>query len=137
MKRGGPLKRTSTISSGQRAPLRSRSAKRSKVMRETRAPQVRELIESGVRCQVSPILERAGIRLLRCGGQITGLHERRKRSSGGSLVNPENTIPACSWCNGFIEDEPELVRELTGTALVVREGDPEWGDLGSRNDRFR
>lgn len=36
-----------------------------------------------------------------------------------------------------MRDEPDLVREHTGTALVVREGDEEWESLSKRHDRFR
>lgn len=117
----------------KRTQLRKRSPKREKFMREERAPMVRALVEAGVRCEIGPVLNRAGIPT-QCQGHISGMHERRKRSAGGSLTNLRNLIPACSWCNGFIEDEPELVRERTGTTLVVREGDDEYESLGARND---
>jgi hypothetical protein len=80
------------------------------------------------------MFEEAGLEI-RCAGRIQGLHERRKRSAGGSLVNPENLIPACNWSNGFVEDQPALIRDLFGQALVVREGDEDWERLGARNDR--
>lgn len=141
-----PLKRTKGLSRGEglkrgdsqlkRTQIKGRSDKRAKFMRETRAPAVAELREQGITCKVSPILEAAGLGGYGCTGLVTGLHERRKRSSGGSLINPCNLIPACSWCNGLIEDEPELIRTYTGTSLVVREGDEEWDALGARNDRI-
>lgn len=124
LKPGGPLKRS---------PLKSRSDERAKFMREVRAPLVAAMVETGVTCQIAPILREAGIPAL-CERSISGLHERRKRSSGGSLVNSKNLIPACSWCNSFIEIEPKLVRELTGDRLVVRSSDPEWEELSSAGD---
>lgn len=141
--RKAPLKRTEmkrkvpvNTDRKPRAPLAQRSKKRTKHMRGERAPQVKALIEAGARCEVCPILQAAGIPI-RCGGVIGGLHERRKSSSGGSRSAPANTLPACNHGNGFLEDEPALVRERTGTALVVREGDPEFEELGARAWRER
>ena len=102
------------------------------------------------RCEVGPILD-AGLASCRaagapvphdvahhrCTGHMGGLHERRKAKAAGSLSNPANLLRACNLCNGLIESEAGWVRQWTGTALVVREGDPEWADLSSRLDRFR
>jgi len=87
----------------------------------------------GRRCEVGPILAAAGIPNPNCTGEIEGLHERRKRSSGGSLINLKNLVPSCNSCNGRIEDEPEM-RILCGAALVLREGDEEWDEVGARQD---
>lgn len=114
--------------------LRSRSKKRSAMMKEVRVPLIESLIRSGVGCLICPLLQDESIST-NCAG-IQGLHERRKRSSGGSLINPLNLIPACNWSNGFIEDNPKLIRDLFGQVLVVREGDEDWEQLGSRNDRY-
>jgi len=119
----------------KRTPLKQRSEKRTEFMQETRAPTVGALALAGVRCQIGPLLDQVGLGG-QCGGVISGLHERRKRSSGGSLTNPLNLIPACSWCNGQVEDQAGPIRELTGDMLVVREGDPEWEQLGARQDRY-
>lgn len=120
----------------KRSPLRYRSNKRAKHMRTSRAPMVAEAVASGRYCEVCPILAAAHIPTL-CGRHISGFHERRKSSAAGSRENPANLLAACSWGNGFIEDEPELVRERTGDALVVREGDPEWEALSARAWRLR
>lgn len=133
MKRSGPLKRTPLARGSSQlsraTPLRPRSTKRSSFMAQTRAPAVAELAEAGARCQIAPVLLAGGIRPIRCSGGVEGLHERRKRSSGGSLVTAANLIPACNWCNGWVEDHPTEAHELE---LVVREGDPEWAELGRR-----
>lgn len=102
-------------------------------MATDRAPRVQRLVEAGVGCLIGPLLDTAGVDV-RCRGIVEGLHERRKRSAGGSLVNPENLIPACNVCNGWIEVEPGDARYLFGSVLVVREGDPEWDRLGRRAD---
>jgi hypothetical protein len=122
-----PLRRTGR--------LRSRSEERATLMREQRAPEVERLRQTGGTCLIGPLLRGAGIDI-GCRGAVEGLHERRKRSAGGSLVNKQNLIPACNRCNGWIEDEPAAARDLFGTALVVREGDPEWLELGRRKDRL-
>ena len=102
-------------------------------MREDRRPRIEAIVAAGVGCLICPLLVEAGV-TVRCAGRVEGLHERRKRSSGGSLVNPENLIPSCNWSNGWVEDEPRLARELFGSVLVVREGDAEWPSLGRRAD---
>lgn len=119
----------------KRTRIQARSKSRAKLMRTVRVPTIVEMIEAGRRCEVGPILMDAGLMPF-CTGRIEGLHERRKRSSAGSLVNPENLIPSCNRCNGFVEEAPAAVRDLTGTRLIVREGDPEWPELGSRGDRL-
>lgn len=141
MKRGGPLKRKTPLKSKsglggssdlKRTPLKSRSKKRSKFMKEERVPLIQAMIEADQRCELGPILAAVGIDS-GCTGQIEGLHERRKRSAGGSLSNLSNLRGSCNRCNGGLEDNPEW-KDATGTLLVVREGDPEWHQLGSRND---
>jgi hypothetical protein len=104
-------------------------------MRDVRAPQVRALRAAGARCELGPVIAAAGGRS-GCTGRVEGMHERRKRSAGGSLVNPRNLMASCNRCNSFVECEPKQIRELTGTALVVREGDAEWDELGARSDHL-
>jgi hypothetical protein len=113
--------------------LRRRSAKREAVYAEHRRPLIRALNERGVGCLICPLLVEAGV-FTHCAGVIEGLHERRKRSAGGSLVNPSNLIPCCNWANGWVEDHPAEARDWFGSLLVVREGDPEWEVLGRRSD---
>ena len=138
MKRSGPPARKTPLKAGsgglKRSRLRPRSEKREALYAEDRRPRIERLVADGVGCLIGPLLADARLGT-QCSGRIEGLHERRKRSAGGSLVNPENLIPACNRCNGWVEDEPELARSLFGTALVVREGDDEWDRLGAREDR--
>lgn len=60
------------------------------------------------------------------------LHELRKRSSAGSILNKDNCIPACTSGNHAVEKWPIQAR---AAGLVIREGDPEWDALSVRNDR--
>jgi len=101
-------------------------------MATDRVPYIKALVEAGVGCEICPMLAEAGLET-HCAGRIEGLHERRKRSSGGSLTNRANLVPACNWGNGWVEENPDLARGF-GAALVVREADPEWTRLGARED---
>lgn len=104
-------------------------------MRTSRIPTIEAMVAAGRRCEVCPLLMAAGIPGVRCTGRIEGLHERRKSGAGGSRVNPANLVPACNLGNGLIEDEAGRVRARLGDRLIVREGDPEWDQLGRRRDR--
>ncbi len=118
--------------SGRLAP---RSAARSKQMKEDRVPLVLAYIEAGITCEISPVLEDLGISH-HCAHEIGGLHERRKSGTGGSRVNRANLVPACNWCNGFLEDAVGSDRVLIEDSfLVVREGDSEWEQLSKRRDK--
>lgn len=93
------------------------------------------LAVEGVRCEVCPELARAGVVVPGGCSGLGGLHERRKRSSAGSVEHAPNLIPCCNQANGlFIEDQPARARELVGTWLVLREGDPEWEQCGRNVD---
>jgi hypothetical protein len=115
--------------------LKPRSEKRKKLYAEDRRPYVEALLAAGVGCELGPILAELGIRR-RCAGRLEGLHERRKRSAGGSLTNRANLVPACNLCNGYLEDAVGADRELIEgcDALVVREGHPEYVRLGAKTD---
>lgn len=127
------LKRSEMRRSGALAP---RSDKRRKHMAEERVPLVKALIEAGFGCEIGPVFAEAGIPNPDCSGHIQGMHERRKSGQGGSRTNRYNLVPACNSCNSLVETVGnDLLREVTGDALVVIEGDPEWERLGARHDR--
>lgn len=124
LKSGGELKRTE---------LKKRSEKRQRVMQDDRIPLIKQLVEAGFGCEIGPVLEHYGEADARhCRGRIEGIHELRKRSDGGSLVNRDNLVPACNFCNGWVEDHPAKAREI---GLVIRAGDPDYERLGARHDR--
>lgn len=142
MKRSGPPARRKGLGSGARSPgsapqrpraLRSRSPAAAG-RQASRVALVRELVAAGVRCEIGHVVAAAGIAPFRCTGRIGGIHERRKRSSSGSVSIGRNLIPACNWCNGWVEDNAGPARDLFGSWLVLREGDPEWEALGIRSE---
>jgi hypothetical protein len=143
--RKAPLKRTgfkrkAPVNTARKArkPLPTRSKKRVKHMGTDRVPLVKQLVAEGVTCRVCPILAVGGIET-HCAGVIQGLHERRKSSAGGSRVNPKNLVPSCNWGNtAGIEDAVGWHREFVEkhSGLVVREGHPEWEELGARQDKL-
>ena len=112
--------------------------------REERRRLVNALIQAGLwECQIGPVLRRAyfdeafasRVRSadVDCLDGPSGIHERRKRSSGGSLTVLANLMPACTWHNQWVEREPELAHRL---GLVVRPGDHEWFLLGRDRGGF-
>lgn len=46
----------------------------------------------------------------RCLGYAEHLHELKKRSRGGDILDPANCVPACDPCNGAVEDYPAEAR---------------------------
>lgn len=68
----------------------------------------------------------------RCYGPLT-FHHRRKAGAAGAYVEA-NGATTCLTHNVWIEDEPEAAKAVL-PFLVVREGDPEWDQLGARAAR--
>lgn len=109
--------------------------------RAERRALVKALIDAGLwECQIGVTLQRVMFdgnshaidpADVPCIGEPSGLHERRKRSSGGSLTLLANLLICCSHHNQWCEREPLIAH---GLGLVVRPGDREWflcgGDRG-------
>ena len=134
--RSGPPARRARLDRG--APLRPRSTKADAAARR-RSALVQRLAAEGVRCEVGHVLAAAGVTPFRCSGALQGIHERRKRSSAGSLEVADNLVPSCNWCNGWIEDRlPILLADdpdrwaPVAAFLVLRPGDPGFDDAGVR-----
>lgn len=129
-----------------RTPLRRRSDAKRRAQAERIALAHQYLAEGRDQCEIQAWLRLAwwswsmaehGLGTMRAletqirvcsGSRIGGLHERRKRSAGGSLTNRQNLIPACNSCNQWVENYP-LEARLIG--LVVRAGDDEWEELAA------
>lgn len=69
-----------------------------------------------------------------CAGVLTYQH-RRKASAQGAY-NVANGATLCWFHNGWVETEPDAAK-LADPYLVVRDGDPEWEQLGRRAERGR
>lgn len=117
---------------------RTRVKARSDERRELNYPAfVESYLAWHQKCEVGPIIESlSGDPVVvpstdgwHCRRKPSGLHHLRKRSAAGALTNPANVVACCSPCNSWIEDHPALAY---GLRLVVREGDPEWDNLGAR-----
>lgn len=89
------------------------------------------LLQSAERSEVE--VQRITDGFLACQREPSGLHERRKRSSQGSLTVLANLMPACSPCNLWVENHPEIAHSL---GLVSRPGDHEWFMLGADRGGF-
>jgi hypothetical protein len=74
------------------------------------------------RCEIGYVLSISGVadaaRFYHdyCSGRVEGIHERCKRSAGGSLTDPVNLMSACDNCNMWVENNPDLAKSL---GLVV------------------
>lgn len=109
--------------------MRPLSAKRQRLQRR-RVALVRVMLAEDPYCDLGPTIELADGGH-RCAGEAIGLHERRKRSSLGSLLNRANLRRCCAPCNSWVEENPRLAHML---GLVVRPGDREWHDLARGRD---
>ena len=64
-------------------------------------------------CEVGLILQSNKVKGWKnCRRYAEGVHERKKRSQGGSLTDPANLMSACNVCNGWVEDNPKEARRL-------------------------
>lgn len=79
------------------------------------------------RCEVGRRISSVDCTYRDCRGRANGLHHRRKKSSQGALMEPDNVLRCCDPCNGWVEDHDARAHKA---GLVVREGDPDWDRLG-------
>lgn len=127
-----PLKRT---------PIRRRSTKKARTDR-ARSAFVAEMLAQSPWCEIGLTFDHALIHgeplteddwttvsraLAGCQRRAVTLHELRKRSDTGSVLNEDNCLRACAPCNSWVEDHPRLAHDL---GLVIRRGDPQWASLG-------
>ncbi len=110
MKRSGPIQR--------KTPLRSVSKKRQKLNRQ-RAQMVKTELEDRPDCEAGPVIseflksyysENAAFwfdRKTPCYGRASELHEPLRRSQGGSIVDPDNTVAICRRCHDWVHANPD------------------------------
>lgn len=120
-----PLTRKSALRSNSvltRTPLKNGGALRAVGSRKKReiaetSEFRKEYLATIPDCEIGPlILEKRYTGYRNCTKRATCLHERKKRSQGGSLVDPVNLMASCTFCNGWVEDHPAMARSL---GLVV------------------
>lgn len=106
MKRGQPLRSASTL---RRTAIRAVSAK-ARARQRARADVLRQLVDArGAWCEA--LLD--GCDRIACDG-----HELKRRSQGGSTVDPDNVLLLCRPCHRYVTEHP---------AEAVRIGLAKWG----------
>lgn len=96
----------------RRTGLRPRSKKTERTYRTERRPLVAEILAERPWCEIRFDAD--------CTGRSTCVHEKRKRSQGGSLTDRSNLMASCAHCNSVIEDHPVEAHER---GFVIWRGD--------------
>lgn len=149
---GAPVPKGKPKTKARRKPMRWKSEKRAAEAEAEEA--VRQVVfrRDGHRCVLDKFAGTAvyewvtldstvGPRLITyeipaCSGRLEFGH-RRKASAGGAYV-PANGWATCSAHNQWVENQPDAARAVGGETpwwLCVREGDPDWDQLGRRANR--
>lgn len=115
VKRGGPLKTRKPLKAGtKRLKAKTRIApigrRKKREIKDTAAWRRRYLAQSPY-CEIGPVLTNHSVEN-DCTRTATCLHERKKRSQGGSLTDPVNLLRSCEFCNPFLEEIPEVAHGL-------------------------
>jgi hypothetical protein len=133
MRRGKPLLTRTPLAA--KNPLRTKkrpntlSQRRKAEISDTKAARA-EYLATHPHCEIGYAMSRSPnpeiTRHYRgtCWGEATEVHERKKRSQGGSLIDPVNLMSACSPCNGWVENFPDLAEELG--CVVKSTQDPQY-----------
>lgn len=73
--------------------MRAVSLKRQRLLRQRR--------------KLTDAMKREGfVQCAMCGGRADDLHELVSRARGGSITDPENTVPLCRPCHSRVTTEP-------------------------------
>ena len=84
---------------------------RRKYLASHQACQGPTYMRTDVGCTELQLLQRAKA-AGRCLGIATELHEKKKRSRGGSPIDAANVVPLCRRCHEFTERYPVLATKL-------------------------
>jgi 5-methylcytosine-specific restriction endonuclease McrA len=103
MQRGAPLKRTGS--------LRPRSKKKSAEYVERRKI-VSRLLGERPYCEACPVFARHDEVSLYNRKASVDIHELKRRSQGGSILEEDNLMAVCRECHDRIGHEPKLAIEL-------------------------
>lgn len=102
MKRGKPLKRT---------PLAKRSEKMQSKYKE-RVPLVKRLLKERPWCEACPVFAVHDNLAVYIRRPSVDIHELKRRSQGGSILDESNLIAVCRQCHRRIGDSPQLAFDL-------------------------
>jgi hypothetical protein len=102
MKRGKPLKRT---------PLAKRSQKMKDTYKE-RVPLVKKLLGERAWCEACPIFAKHDGVITYTRRPSVDIHEVKRRSQGGSILEESNLMAVCRECHRRIGNHPQLAFDL-------------------------
>jgi|TARA_Y100000034_G_scaffold60735_1_gene73773 5-methylcytosine-specific restriction endonuclease McrA len=109
VKRNEPLKRGKPLKRG--GSLRPRSKKKSKQYVERRKTVSRLLAERPY-CEACPVFAVHDEVTLYTRRASVDIHELKRRSQGGSILDDENLLAVCRECHDRIGNHPKLAIEL-------------------------
>ena len=109
MKRGGPLKRSGPLK--RTGSLKPRSKKTQQKYVERRKVVAR-LLEERPYCEACPIWAKYDEVTLYKRNASVDIHELKRRSQGGSILEEDNLMAVCRDCHDRIGREPAISIEL-------------------------
>jgi 5-methylcytosine-specific restriction endonuclease McrA len=102
MKSGKPLKRS---------PLAKRSKKMADIYKE-RVPLVKQLLKERPWCEACPVFAEFDNLAVYVRRPSIDIHELKRRSQGGSILDEENLMAVCRECHRRIGNHPQLAFDL-------------------------
>jgi 5-methylcytosine-specific restriction endonuclease McrA len=102
MKKGKPLKRT---------PLAHRSKKMIDTYKE-RIPLVKKLLSERPWCEACPVFAEHDQLAVYIRRPSVDVHEIKRRSQGGSILDEKNLMTVCRQCHQRIGNYPQLAFDL-------------------------
>ncbi len=103
------------------APIRQISVKRAELNKQRREIAKVIALRSGGRCEAASLIAAVDpVAASNCTVTAVDLHEKLKRSRGGSIIDPDNITACCRSCHEWTEREPRLA---TAVGLLT----PTWG----------
>lgn len=95
--------------------MRHRSKKQEALYRQRR-PFVERLLEENPACQACPVFAAYDGRVTFQQRYAVDVHEMKRRSQGGSILDERNCLTVCRRCHNMIGNNPALAESL-GLAL--------------------
>ncbi len=99
------------------SPIKPRSKKRAKLMREVRAPLVREILEERPWCErgmyrvKNHLVTVAAIHEFWRVHRSTQVHEKLTRARGGDITDKDNCVALCRACHRWVHEHPAAATE--------------------------
>ena len=91
--------------------VRKRSAKK-EAEYALRRPLVKRMLEESPWCQACPVFAEYDEKVTYRRNQACDVHELKRRSQGGSILDEENCITVCRPCHQRIGNYPQLAFDL-------------------------